>query len=169
MLGGAGCDCYMFDMDMRLVDIIEDIGRALCDDGSLVSFLDSFVYKVYLPLPFKKGDIVKVDYPCSFPYYGVVSCDWGKPEKKEDIHMRISLDTYDEDQGIFEYTDGTGDCILNYAFCPTEELPEKQKVLALVSDVRKGKLDFYQLLHKYGRKQLDELLKGRTAMRQEKI
>lgn len=162
MPGRGGRDYYQFNMDMRMVDIIADKGRGLCEDGSLVSLLDISVYKVYVPLPFKKGDIVKVEYPYRLPYYGVISRDWEKPEAKGHISMWVSLDTYDEGRDTFDFTDGTGDCILNYTFCPEEELPEGQKVLVLVSDVRKGRLDYYQLVHKYGRKEVADLLKWRV-------
>lgn len=154
-------DSYLFDTEMRMVNIVESTDRIVCEDGELLSLLSTFVYKVFVPLPFQKGDIVRIESFFDTPDYGVVSCDWERPEKKEWINMWISLDIYDSIRGEFNYTDGEGDGILGYSFCPEEELPQDQQVLKLISDVRKGKLSFYSLLHKYGRKELDDLLKWR--------
>lgn len=155
---GGGCDCYYFDTQLRMVDLVGDEDRITEEDGSLFSPLDTFVYKIHVPLPFQKGDIVKVKYWGAEPFYGVISCDWKLPEKREWINMWISLDCYDSDSDEFDYTDGTGDCVLQYTLCPDEELPEKEQVLKLIRAVRKGKLDFYTLLHKYSRKELDQVL-----------
>ncbi len=158
----AGSDIYIFDNELRMVDIGVDTSRILCENGELLGLLDTFVYKVHVPLPFKKGDIIKVESFFGEAYYGVFSCDWERPQKKEWINMWVSLDIYDEVWERFDFTDGTGDGILNYISCSEEQLPENQKVLELISDVRKGEMDFYTLLHKYGRKELDELLEWRS-------
>lgn len=156
---GGGCDTYYFDTQMRLVDMGEDVDRLTDENGRLFSPLKNNVYKVFVPLPFQMGDIVKVDNWGEEPYYGVISRDWKLPEKRERIEMWISLDLYLADRNEFDYTDGTGDCILNYSLCPDEELPEDEQVLKLIRAVRQGKLDWYILLHKYGRKELDQVLK----------
>lgn len=155
-------DCFLFDTGMRMTDIRAGINRMLCEDGEMFSPLDTFVYKIFVPLPFQKGDIVKVEYFFDTPEYGVISCDWKRPEKKEWIKMWTSLDTYDSKFETFGYTDGTGDGILGYSFCPDKELPEDQQALKLIRDVRKGELDFYMLLHKYSYKELDELLRWQS-------
>lgn len=155
-------DEYLFDTEMRMVDIREGCDRTPCEDGEMISLLSTSVYKIFVPLPFKKGDIVKVEHFFGEPDYGVISCDWKRPEERERITMWISLDVYDSVTEGFGYTDGEGDGILGYTLCPEEELPKDQQVLKLIGDVRKGKLDFYMLLHKYGRKELDDLLKWRS-------
>lgn len=72
--------------------------------------------------------------------------------------MWMSLELYLASRDEFDYTDGTEDCILNYSLCPDEELPADVQVLKLIRAVRQGKLDWYVLLHKYGRKELDQVL-----------
>lgn len=155
-------DEYLFDTEMRMVDIWEGRDRIPCEDGEIISLLSTSVYGIFVPLPFQKGDIVKVEHFFKEPYYGVVSCDWKRPEKGKRINMWISLDVYDSVTEDFAYTDGEGDGILGYTLCAEEELPKDQQVLKLIKDVRKGKLDFYMLLHKYGRKELDDLLRWRS-------
>lgn len=147
---------YYFDHDLRLVALIDDEERK--DDVPYL--LDE--YLAFVPLPFKKGDIVKVESLCGPTDYGVISCDWEKPEDPERIIMWISLEMYIKKRNDFDYTDGDGDCVLGYSFCPYEELPEDEKMLKVISDVRKGELDFYTLLHKFGRDELDQLLEWQT-------
>lgn len=157
-MGGGGDDKYFFDSQMRLVDLEEDLDRVKEESGDLFCPLRTLVYQIHVPLPFQKGDIVKVKYWGDEPYYGVISCDWKLPEKREWINMWISLDLYDSDSNEFDYTDGTGDCVLQYTLCPDEELPKEERVLKLIRAVHQGKLDWYTLLHKYGRKELDQVL-----------
>lgn len=155
---GGGYDTYYFDTQMRLVDLGEDDDRLIDENGMELSLLDCYVYKIFVPLPFRMGDIVKVDNWGDEPYYGVISHDWKQPEKREWIKMWMSLEFYLAACDEFDYTDGTGDCILNYSLCPDEELPADVQVLKLIRAVRQGKLDWYVLLHKYGRKELDQVL-----------
>ncbi len=112
---GGGYDAYYFDTQMRLVDLGEDADRVIDEKGMLLSPLEKEVYKVFVPLPFRTGNIVKVDNWNEEPYYGVISHEW--------------------------------------------KLPEDKQVLKLLRAVRQGKLDFYTLLHKYSRKELDQILK----------
>ena len=145
---------YRFDHDMRLVEVFDcgEIREGFC-------LLDDFA--AYVPLPFQQGDIVRLECYCAPTGYGVISCDWDRPETTYGISMWISLDLYDREKRDFDYTDG-GDCVLNYYSCSYEELPENEKMLKLISDVRKDKLDFFLLLHKFGRNELDQLLEWQT-------
>lgn len=99
-----------------------------------------------MPLPFRMRDIVKVDSWYEKPYYGVISHDWKLPEKREWIKLWMPLELYLASCDEFDYTDGTGDCILNYSLCPDEELPADEQVLKLIGAVRQGKLDALQYL-----------------------
>lgn len=146
---------YCFDHDMRLVSLDDDEDR-----GDIPYLINE--YLAFVPLPFKKGDIVKVESLTCPTYYGVVSHDWERPEDTDRISMWISLEMYIRKRKDFDYTDGDGDCVLGYSFCSYEELPEDEKMLKLISDVRKGELDFYDLLHKFGRDELDQLLEWQT-------
>ena len=62
------------------------------------------------------------------------------------FNMQISLDQYEPSDKTFWYTDDTD--ILELSFCMEEELPEKDKKLKFISDVRKGKMDFFDMLCK---------------------
>ena len=156
-------DCYIFDTELRLVYVLPSAERdSLYENGRCVPLLNEYEYRVYVPLPFKEGDIVKVESLYHESYYGVATHDWEEPAQNGLIKMRLPLEVYCKERDAFGYTDGTDSCILGCSFCKEEELPEDQQVLKLVSDVHKGKLDFYLLLHKYGRNEMDQLLKRRS-------
>lgn len=48
--------------------------------------------------------------------------------------------------------------VLGFSYCADEELPENEQVLKLIRAVRKGKLDLYTLLHKFGRGEMKQML-----------
>ena len=138
------CDRYWFDNELKMIQI-SGASRVIGDDmegtGSIITD-----YIFYLPLPFREGDIVKVESPFHETFYGVFPKDWEKPERSSLLRMQVSLEQYDAKDKSFWYTDDTE--ILELSLC-TEGLPEKEKVLKTISDVRKGKLDFFNLLHRY--------------------
>lgn len=144
-------DIYHFDNEMRLVDMAVSY-RRLEKEG--ITLLDG--YEIYIPLPFKAGDLVKCTSPFYKTCYGVFSSEWKRPESSLSVCMYTSLDIYDAEDDDFDFTDGT--FILDLEFAEEEELPEDQKVLKLISAVRKGKQDFYSVLHCYGRGSMDQLL-----------
>ena len=75
--------------------------------------------------------------------------------------MWVSLDIYSEEDKDFDYTDDIPyyDWVLGFSYCTDEELPKDEQVLKLIRAVRKRKMDFYTLLHKFGRNELEDLLK----------
>ena len=75
--------------------------------------------------------------------------------------MFASLEMYIEERADFDYTDGDPywDDVLGFSFCTDEELPENEQVLKLIRAVRTGEMDFYTLLHKFGRGELKQMLK----------
>lgn len=151
-------ESYLFDNEMRLVNVDIDCDKFFSgrEDFALTN-----EYLVYVPLPFKKGDIVKVDFPQTEVHYGVFCSDWKKPEDPGRISMYASLEMYIKEWKDFDYTDGDPywDDVLGFSFCPDEELPESEQVLKLIRAVRKGEMDFYILLHKFGRNELEDMLK----------
>lgn len=162
---------YCFDHDMRLVSLEDDEDR-----GDIPYLINE--YLAFVPLPFKKGDIVKVESLCHLTYYGVISREWERPEDTDRIVMWISLDIYNKESKDLDYTDGDEDCILYYSFCTYEELPEADEMLKLVSDARKGDMDLNQLfrdmdidqlLRKFGRNGVNRLLEWRREKTLEKI
>lgn len=104
---------------------------------------------------------IKMDFPHVEVHYGIFSGEWKKPEEPWRIHMFASLEMYIEERADFDYTDGDPywDDVLGFSFCTDEELPENEQVLKLIRAVRKGEMDFYTLLHKFGRGELKQMLK----------
>ena len=142
---------YLFDTDMRLIDVY----RKCHEDNCLVNGMDA--YRCYIPVPFKAGDIVKCVSPYHETYYGVFPYDWKEPENRYGITMYVSLDTYYAKEKLFEITDETP--VLELSKCRDDELPEEQRILKVISAVRKGELDFYTILNRLSFRKLDDLVK----------
>ena len=142
---------YLFDTDMRLIDVY----RKCHEDTSPVNGMDA--YRCYIPVPFKAGDIVKCKSPYHETYYGVFPYDWEEPKNKYGISMYASLDTYYAKEKLFEIADDT--LVLELSKCKDDELPEDQRILKVISAVRKGELDFYTVLNRMSFHKLDDLVK----------
>ena len=142
---------YLFDTDMRLIDAY----RKYYDDTFPVSGIGA--YYCYIPLPFKAGDIVKCESPYHETYYGVFPCDWEEPKNRYGISMYVSLDTYYAKEKCFEISDDTP--VLELSKCTDDELPEDQRILKVISAVRKGELDFYTVLNQMSFHRLDDMVK----------
>ncbi len=160
--GGKGTDSdrYIFDGDLQLIELLPHNSRICRKDESHIVLLNEPEYPVYIPLPFKKGDIVKVEELRQQPFYGVVPYDWKKPAADRPVHMWMSLECYYN--GIekdFDYTDGGDHDLLRFSYCSDEELPEDEQVLKLIRAVRKGEMDFMCLMQKFSTGELEKLLK----------
>lgn len=138
-------DVYRFDNELQMVQIDGANERITKKNGDYEELIVD--YKVYIPLPFKTGDIVKVESPFHETYYGVFPREWERPKDSFFIRMRISLDMYDAQEKVFYITDDSE--ILEMSDCTEKELPQEEQVLKLIRDVRKGKLDFFNLLWQY--------------------
>jgi hypothetical protein len=150
-------ESYLFDTELRLVKVYADNNRLWKEDGSYFQPLNTYDYQVSIPIPFKKGDIVKVERLCCDTYYGVVIADWKKPETNRQISLFTSVDVYIKKYKDFDFTDDTE--ILEMSYCAADELPEEYRMLNLISEARRGDgLDFYMLLHYFGRDELDRML-----------
>ena len=110
----------------------------------------------FLKLPFKAGDIVKVESLCNPTYYGVFTGRWDKPSYPGAIEMTCSLDVYASERDMFDYTDNTP--ILGMTLCKEEELPEEEAPLKLLSQVYTGEMDICSMLMYYGRKEMGKAL-----------
>lgn len=128
-------ESYRYDNDLRLIEV----DKVVPTDG----FDTIDTYEVFVPLPFQAGDLVKVESPFRKTYYGVWLREW-KKSKNGFFDMVTSIDVYDSESGKFDYTDDTD--ILGVSYCSEEELPEKEKSLKLISKVRKGEMDFFEVL-----------------------
>lgn len=142
---------YLFDTDMRLVDAY----RKCHEDTSQVRDIED--YRCYIPLPFKAGDIVKCESPYHETYYGVFPCDWKEPENRYGTSLYVSLDTYYPKEKLFEINDDTP--VLELSKCRDDELPEDQRMLKVISAVRKGEVDFYTVLNQMSFHRLDDMVK----------
>lgn len=145
---GSHEDRYLFDEDMRLIKVyVSDVhkGRIGGEDYSLLT-----EYSFYLPLPFKKGDIVKCTSPFITTSYGVYPYEREDPGKKYLLSMNMCLDVYIDEGDYFEFTDDTP--IFSLSYCKEEDLPKEQEVLRELADIRKGKADFFGLLYRYSRR-----------------
>ena len=142
---------YLFDTNMRLIDAY----RRCYDDACPVSGMDA--YHCYIPLPFKAGDIVKCESLYHETYYGVFPYDWKEPENRYGTSLYVSLDTYYAKEKLFEIMDDT--LILELSKCKDGELPEDQRILKVISAVRKGELDFYTVLNQMSFHRLDDMVK----------
>lgn len=143
---------YYFNSENELVrmegffDELEEL--TLWDELENASF--------FLNLPFKAGDIVKVESLCNPTYYGVFTGRWDKPSYPGTIEMTCSLDVYASGSDMFDYTDNTP--ILGMTLCKEEELPEEEAPLKLLSQVYTGEMDICSLLMYYGRKEMGKAL-----------
>lgn len=149
----SDCDEYHFDNVLRLNEVV---GRHRMEKGDEYYGLISD-YSIYVPLPFAPGDIVKYGSLLCEAQYGVFSHEWKPPINRMFTSLEVSLDVYDERQKTFDYTDDTW--ILSLTYCKDDELPKEQDALRLIREVRKGKMDFYNILHWYSRENLEGLIK----------
>lgn len=162
---------YLFDHDMRLVSLTNNEDR-----GDIPYLINE--YLAFVPLPFKKGDLVRVESLTRPTYYGVVSHDWERSEDIDCIVMWISLDICNRKSKDLDHTDGTGDCVLSFSLCSYEELPEDEKMLKLISDIRRDDknlnrllcdMNIDQLLRKFGRNGVNWILEGRREKFLQKV
>lgn len=147
-------DRYIFDGDLRMVEVFPHYKRCETADGGRNDCLDTSDDSVFIPLPFRKGDIIKVESDRTLPYYGVMCCDWEPTRKDRAAYMWLPLETYDEKDRDFDYMDGGYCDVLQGAICPDEELPEEEQVLKELSAVYKGGMDWFELLRRFSGKEI---------------
>lgn len=144
-------DEFLFDNDMRLINV--RLSYQIKQEYGLKDEIEEVCY-MHVPMPFKKGDLIKVSNPFWPTQYGVMSHD--SITKEEDIHfindcgdgwsMITSIDMYNEEfVHKFDYTDDTP--YLDMYLCTEEELPEKEKMLLQIREARLGELDWMVLLY----------------------
>lgn len=138
-------DVFYFDNNLRMIDLFTDI--PVDDNLGLESFC------IYVPLPFKKGDILRTISPGKV-MYGVMSRNIGRKdflhrmEVGDGTDMTIPIDSFDKCEGkwIFDYEQSD---FLIWEKCPDTELPEEQSILRLLSDVYTGQMEVGELLYLY--------------------
>lgn len=139
-------DMYIFDNDMCLTEIYPHTLR-MYENDEYQELLDD--YDVFVPLPFKAGDILKVSSRRDGLLYGVMPYGWEKHNNPYSRKMTCELETWDNVHKRFDYIKDVD--ILALSYCAEQELPESEQKLKLIRDVRQGKMDFYQLLYFFGK------------------
>jgi hypothetical protein len=143
-----------FNSKLQMINLIIDPG--LYEKlGEIYNMdIDTEAY-VHIPIPFHKGDIVKVVSPIEATYYGVIPSEFPDRENDDTLQygdasdMVVSLDIYN-DEFEFDYTDDT--CIQNLEYCPEDNLPEDQRILQKLSEARKNDNRMYELLCEFSKK-----------------
>lgn len=117
-------------------------------DYSIETSLHKF--DMYIPLPFKRGDIVK---EVSFyrTVYGVFPEDWEYTEKRKHVvtDYITTIDSGEIDRKsntVRVYWDDTI-CVPRLEYCSKDELPKDNNILKYISDVRLGEYDMISLLN----------------------
>lgn len=129
---------FCFDTDLRMTEIVTESAE-LCD------------FFVYVPLPFKKGDILRTT---DRKYYGVLSETPDKKHFKRAIEggdvtdMCVTLDEFYEDEGKWVFGWDHYD-YLKLELCPDDELPEDKTIFFYLRDVYRGKMTAGELLYLY--------------------
>lgn len=148
-------DAYIFDGNLRMVELFPNVDRWNREDGDYINCLnDPEAYQVLVSLPFKKGDVIKVESDRTMPFYGVMCCDWKCVERDWTQPMWLPLDCYDEEYRDFDYVDGGYSDVLQGAVCVEEELPENQQMLKRIGAVYKGEMDFMELLSRFSKREI---------------
>lgn len=145
-------DIFYFDNELRLV-MIRPTRKWFEIDGEQEKIELKEDCYMYVPMPFRAGDLVKMQSPFYKTDYGVVP--FNQRSREDDIclnhggdgtDMITTLDSYIDWRDEFDYFDDAE--LLSLRYCTVEELPEEQKVLEKVSLARKGEWDWFSLLMK---------------------
>ena len=140
------CDdtIFYFDNDMRMVELIPGSSTLVSDSYDIENIF------IHVPLPFKKGDILRSIGPGKIDYgiltynpneeYRSWTIDYG-----DSTDMWFRLDSYDPDVGfIYGHLSP-----LDYEFCPFPELPEELSILFALRYVYLGEMEFCDFLNFY--------------------
>ena len=138
---------FYFDNKMRIINLSP--GDCVLSDKE---FLISDLY-IYVPLPFKKGDILRSITPGIIDYgtlpktpdkeYYARAIDHG-----DSSDMIFTLDTFESNGefGCFSYGHFFP---LDFEKCPVDELPENLSILRFISEVHTGELSFSDFICYY--------------------
>lgn len=130
---------FYFDTNLEMIDIMP------YREGVTVGLDDFFVY---LPLPFKKGDILRTT---DRRHHGVLSVT---PDREHFRHgsdvtnMCVTLDEFykDGDRWIFGWDHYD---YLKLEFCPDDELPREETIFFHLRSVYRGEMSAGELLYLY--------------------
>lgn len=138
---------FYFDSQLRMTDISTIHSCGEYEDWGMDSFF------VYVPLPFKRGDILRTIDSEEIEYGAM-------PETPDETYFAAALQHGDaSDMNItplqFYYDDGQWKFgfdhyhFLRFEKCPDGELPEEQSILYLIRDVYQEKLSLMSFLVLY--------------------
>lgn len=149
--------CFDFDTDLRMTGLYSCDYGYQDEDGMLDGGLD--MAYICVPVPFKKGDILKNIDPNYKTEYAVLPRDdiylACHKTMGDSTDMTVTLDTYNCKENLFDYDHFP---VLDWEKCSWSELPKDQKALILLSHVYQDKMEAGQMLFYYsqfGRKAYD--------------
>ncbi|MCM1186539.1 MAG: hypothetical protein NC251_10440 [Lachnoclostridium sp.] len=163
--------CYRYNHDLKLVEAEEQfndndrdqVADELPDEIALDWEEDlNEAFGVHISTPFRPGDLVKSVSFCNSPFYGVIH-GYGLREKMDkewwewqDGVMGVRLDISWESNHFGWEHDLP---ILSLSYCKGKEIPYDNRLLKLLSHLRKGELDMTDMLRAITCGDADGLLK----------
>lgn len=142
-------DRYDFDNFLRLVRLFPNEKRYEAVGMNGADNISGSCY-VYVPVPFRKGDIVRVDNVFLETYYGVIPEDMTEPItvnfRRDGTDMNLWLDVYVPEQGNFDYANDTQILDLSYDIddIPPKVLDMLEKLTGRIKP--EDSLDIYSLI-----------------------
>ena len=137
--------CY-FDSDL----IMYDIDHSNDEDGEYKPHPMLDEYYMFIPLPFKCGDIVK-EVSIHGVRYGVFPKDWEYTEERKgmvtDYYTVLDSGEIDRESNNVSVYWLDSVYIPHLQYCSEDELPDKYSILKYISDVRLGECDMISLLN----------------------
>ena len=135
---------FCFDNEMRMVKLVPGSSTLVSDSYDIANIF------VHIPLPFKKGDILRSIKPGKTDY-GILTYNPNEDLRSwtidygDSTDMWFRLDSYDADSKfIFSHLSP-----LDFEFCPFSELPEELSILFALRNVYMGNLNFCDFLNLY--------------------
>lgn len=116
---------------------------------------DDYFYNfaISIPIPFKAGDILKVDYPFQNTIYGVIHDENLISKNKYNDNMNKRLEIYDRKNNRFGSHNINS---LHLQKVSPEELPSEHNYLKLMSDIIRQKLDPMDFISYYSKGRMDQ-------------
>ena len=137
---------FCYDHDLRMVELIPGTSTLVSDSYDIDNIF------IHIPLPFKKGDILRSIRPGNIDY-GILSYTPNQDYRPHIIKfgdstdMWFRLDTFDPDSSVeFNYSHASP---LDYEFCPFSELPEELSILFALRYVYLDEIHFSDFLTFY--------------------
>lgn len=125
---------FRFDNELQLIEILESTRRYHTDEDNYIPDLKEAFY-VYVPLPWKAGDLVKEISLYFGDHFGILRNNYPKREEDWRIQydmgdasdMRVVLDTYDSETNKWDYMDNVN--VLSLKSCTEVEFAKNRYMI----------------------------------------